>query len=59
MYTNARFIDDITEKIEFNGIDYPRTFANLTNDMNTVTILEAIQNRKVHLNTDPLGKKQE
>ena len=42
MYTNARFIDDITEKIEFNGIDYPRTFANLTNDMNTNTILEAI-----------------
>ena len=42
MYTNARFIDDITEKIEFNSIDYPRTFANLTNDMNTNTILEAI-----------------
>jgi len=59
MYTNARFIDDITEKIEFNGIDYPRTFANLTNDMNTNTILNAIQNRKVHLNTDPNGTKKE
>ena len=58
MYTNARFIDDITEKIEHNGIDYPKTFSNLTNDQNTNTILNAIQNRKVHLNTDPYGPKK-
>jgi len=42
MYTTARFIDDIIEKIEFNDIDYPKSYANLTSDQNTNTILNAI-----------------
>ena len=32
LYTNARFMNDISEKIGVNNIDYARTYANLTND---------------------------
>ncbi len=32
LYTNARFMNDIAEKINENGIDYSRSYANLTGD---------------------------
>jgi hypothetical protein len=36
--------------IDEAGVDFPRTFGNLTQDANTNTILNAIQNRSQHLN---------
>jgi hypothetical protein len=57
LYTNARFMNDIAEKINENGIDYSRSYANLTGDQNTNQILTAVQLRSEHLNKNPLGNK--
>ena len=43
MNSTAQIMDE-------TGIDFPKTFGNLTNDQNTNTILDAIQNRSKHLN---------
>ena len=56
LYTNARFMNDISEQIDSHGVDFSRTFANLTADQNTNTILNSIQNKTQHLNTNPFGQ---
>jgi hypothetical protein len=55
IYTNTRLISDIGEKISTTNINYPKSYKNLTQDTNTNTILTAIQNRAIHLNTAPMG----
>ena len=50
LYTNGRLINDTASMIDEAGVDFPRTFGNLTQDDNTNTILNAIQNRSQHLN---------
>ena len=42
LYTNGRLVNDIAEKIDQMNIDYPKTYNNLTKDVNTNTILTAI-----------------
>ena len=42
LYTNGRLMNSTALKIDETGIDFPRTFSNLTNDQNTNTILNAI-----------------
>lgn len=41
--------------IDTHNINYPKSFAKLTDDQNTNTILNAIANRAIHLNKNPLG----
>ena len=36
--------------IDTHNINYPKSFAKLTDDQNTNTILNAIANRAIHLN---------
>jgi hypothetical protein len=50
LYTNGRMINETALMIDESGVDFPRTFSNLTQDANTNTILNAIQNRSQHLN---------
>jgi len=50
LYTNGRLINDTAAMIDESGVDFPRTFGNLTQDANTNTILNAIQNKSQHLN---------
>ena len=49
-------MNDISEQIDSHGVDFSRTFANLTADQNTNTILNSIQNKTQHLNTNPFGQ---
>lgn len=39
-------MNDIVRKIQSTGVDYPRTFQSLTNDLNTNTILTSMQLRQ-------------
>ena len=57
MYTNARLMNDTALLIDETGVDFPKTFGNLTNDQNTNTILDAIQNRAKHLNVSAFNGK--
>jgi hypothetical protein len=50
LYTNGRLLNRTAQLIDQTGVDFPKTFGNLTNDQNTNSILDAIQNRKTHLN---------
>ena len=43
--------------IDETNVDFPKTFGNLTNDQNTNTILDAIQNRSKHLNASAFNTK--
>jgi len=43
-------MNSTAQTMDETGIDFPKTFGNLTNDQNTNTILDAIQNRSKHLN---------
>lgn len=45
---------DISAKIVDGNVNYPETYKGLTNDSNTNTILNAIQNRAIHLGLNPL-----
>lgn len=42
--------------IDTHNINYPKSFAKLTDDQNTNTILNAIANRAIHLNKNPIGR---
>ena len=42
--------------IETHDINYPKSFAKLTDDKNTNIILDAIANRAIHLNKNPYGR---
>lgn len=42
LYTNARLMNETAAIIDQTGIDFPKTFGNLTSDQNTNTILDAI-----------------
>ena len=55
IYTNTRLISDIGEKINTENVNYPKTFKNMTGDINTNQILWAIQNRAIHLGLTPLN----
>ena len=45
MYTNKRLLNDIATQIQAQGVNYPKTFQSLTNDINTNTILTSLQLR--------------
>ena len=59
MYTNERVINDIADLIERTETDYPKSYQQLVKSDINNTILTAMQLRKVHLLTDPLGNKTE
>ena len=53
LYTNGRNINKTAMLIDELGIDFPKSFANLTADKNTNIILDSIQNRKMHIQKSP------
>jgi hypothetical protein len=57
MYTNGRLMNETALLIDEANVDFPKTFGNLTNDQNTNTILDAIQNRSKHLNASAFNTK--
>ena len=55
LYTNKELMSQIAQIVNNNNIDLPSSYMSLTVDSNTNTILNAMQNRSLHVQRNPFG----